>query len=67
VTPHNALSRIVTRRITDALEEGVISWWKEWMADPNAGIACNLAGIPYQGINAILLQMAASEFGYRSR
>lgn len=64
---HNEISRRVTGRITDALESGAIPWRMAWVADRNAGVPCNLTGTTYRGVNAILLQMAASEFGFRSR
>jgi antirestriction protein ArdC len=64
---HNEISRQVTRRIADALAPGAIPWRKDWVAHRNSGIPCDIDGTSCRGINAILLQMAASEFGFRSR
>lgn len=53
----------VTNRILDALRsQGPIPWRNSWLAHANAGYPINvLSNIPYRGINAVLLQMAANE------
>jgi antirestriction protein ArdC len=63
----NDICRRVSRQIADALKSGSIPWRKDWVGDRNSGMPCNLGGTPYIGMNALLLQMAAAESGYRSR
>lgn len=57
----------VTARIVSALEEGVRPWMKPWNAGHAAGrITRPLRhnGVPYQGINVVMLWMAALEKDY---
>jgi antirestriction protein ArdC len=56
----------VTDRITAALEAGTIPWRQPWTTP--AGRPTSLStGRPYQGVNVILLGLAAAERGYASR
>lgn len=57
----------VTDRIVAALEEGVRPWMKPWNAEHAAGrIVRPLRhnGVPYQGINVVMLWMASVEKDY---
>src|SRR6202011_356597 len=57
----------VTDRIVAELEQGVRPWLKPWNAEHAAGrITRPLRGngIPYQGINVVMLWSAAIEKGY---
>ena len=59
----------ITDRIVEALENGVRPWQKPWSAEHAAGrITRPLRhnGIPYQGINVVLLWMTAAEQGFTS-
>src|ERR1700722_15941423 len=62
----NDICRRVSRQIAGALKSGSIPWRKDWVGDRNSGMPCNLDGTSYREMNALLLQMAAAEFGYRS-
>ncbi len=57
----------VTRQIVSELEKGVRPWLKPWSGEHAAGritrpLRAN--GIPYRGINIIMLWSAAMEKGY---
>lgn len=57
----------ITDRIVAALEQGAAPWHKPWNAEHAAGritrpLRCN--GIPYRGVNVIMLWMTAAERGY---
>src|ERR1700757_5525049 len=57
----------VTDQIVAALEQGVRPWMKPWNAEHAAGritrpLRSN--GVPYQGINVLILWGAAMERGY---
>lgn len=59
--------RCITDQIVAELEKGVRPWLKPWNADHAAGritrpLRAN--GIPYRGINVLMLWAAASECGY---
>jgi len=57
----------ITDRIVAALEQGVRPWHQPWQAEHGAGrITRPLRGngIPYQGINVLMLWSAAIEKGY---
>lgn len=65
---HDVYERI-TNRIVQELEQGVRPWLKPWNAEHAADritrpLRAN--GIPYRGINVVLLWMAAMERGYAS-
>ncbi len=58
--PRGSVYEIVTARILEQLERGVVPWRKPWRAE----LPCNLlSGKPYRGVNVFLL---ASQ-GYGSR
>jgi antirestriction protein ArdC len=59
-------SRVTDRIIAD-LERGVRTWMKPWSAENTAGRICRPLrhnGIPYQGMNVLLLWGEAVEKGY---
>src|SRR5580658_7598687 len=59
----------ITDQIVAALEQGVRPWHQPWKAEHSAGrITRPLRGngIPYQGINVLMLWSAAIEKGYAS-
>ena len=59
----------ITNRIVADLEQGVRPWMKPWSTGQAAGrISRPLRhnGIPYQGINVVMLWSAATEKGYAS-
>jgi antirestriction protein ArdC len=56
----------VTGRIIAALEAGTVPWRDPWEATAGRPTSMSTRR-PYQGVNAILLGLAAGERGYRSR
>lgn len=53
-----AIYKMVTDRIIDKLEEGVIAWRKPWRGVPGDGVPANLVSKrPYNGSNELLLGM----------
>jgi|ERR1700722_3685306 antirestriction protein ArdC len=57
----------ITQQIVTALEQGVRPWHQPWKAEHSAGrITRPLRGngVPYQGINVLMLWSAAIEKGY---
>ena len=57
----------ITNKIIADLEQGVRPWMKPWNAEHAAGRITRplrFNGIPYQGINIIVLWMAATAHGY---
>lgn len=59
----------VTNKIVAALRSGDVPFWrKPWTLGRNAGFPTNiLSGKNYQGINALLLSIAAMEKGFESK
>jgi antirestriction protein ArdC len=58
----------VTNQIVQALQQGVVPWRKPWSALENTGYPMNAVSKKlYQGINPILLQLAAHKRGYQSK
>jgi antirestriction protein ArdC len=55
----------ITNQIVAELEKGARPWLKPWHAENAAGITRPLRanGIPYQGINVLMLWSAAMEKG----
>ena len=50
--PRGSVYEIVTARILEQLEKGVVPWRKPWRAE----LPCNLiSGKPYRGLNVFLL------------
>jgi antirestriction protein ArdC len=67
-TRPDVYSRITSKIITD-LEQGVRPWMKPWNAAHTAGrITRPLrhSGIPYEGINVVMLWCASAARGYAS-
>jgi antirestriction protein ArdC len=61
------LYQTITTRIVDALEQGTRPWMQPWAASHAAGSITRPLrhnGKPYQGINVLLLWMAAAMRGY---
>lgn len=68
-SPHADVYRRITDRIVADLEKGVRPWLKPWSAEHGTGrIARPLRanGIPYRGINVLMLWGTACERGYTS-
>ena len=59
----------ITARIIKAIENGQTPpWRKPWRPDVvNSGFPCNLLGKPFTGVNALLLNLAASAKGLHSK
>ncbi len=55
----------VTKRIIDQLERGQLPWIQRWKGDA-APRPLRANGIPYKGINVILLWMEAALAGFTS-
>jgi len=64
--PKADLYQRVTDQIIAALESGVKPWSKTWRGG-SMGLPLRVNGIPYRGINVLLLFMAAQANGYGSR
>lgn len=64
---HDVYTRVTQKVIAD-LEKGVLPWQKPWQGDSSARIIRPLRhnGIPYKGINTLLLWGAAEEQGFIS-
>lgn len=56
---------IVTNKIVEALEKGVIPWQKPWNGRQHAPRSAS-TGKPYRGVNAFLLALQANAMGYDS-
>ena len=57
----------VTNRIIEQLEQGVRPWMKPWNAEHAAGRITRplrFNGLPYSGINILMLWAAAEENGF---
>lgn len=64
------IHKAITDRIIKAIENDQLSppWRKPWRPDlENSGFPCNLLGKPFTGINALLLNLAASAKGLNSK
>lgn len=59
----NKVFGIVTEKILDALDRGVVPWARPWAAP---GAHKNLALRPYRGVNQFLLDIVAETKGYES-
>ena len=63
----NRLYDTITRQIVDQLEGGTLPWHRPWSVNPNgAGRPVRENGIPYRGINILILWSAALDAGYVS-
>ena len=58
--------QIITNKIIAALEEGTRPWFQPWGAAGAPIRPLRHNGVPYRGINTVLLWMAAQENGYSS-
>jgi antirestriction protein ArdC len=58
----------ITAKIVAALEQGVLPWHRPWNAHGDGPVLRPLRhnGVPYQGINIIMLWAAAAAAGYQS-
>ena len=58
----------IADRLVTAMEDGKIPWRRPWDSDPNSGLPTNISSSkPYQGINSILLNLAALDREYRPK
>jgi antirestriction protein ArdC len=62
---HQSVYEIVTGKILEALENGVIPWRRPWNGEQAAPRSAS-TGRPYRGINAFLLALQADSAGYES-
>ena len=64
----NELYERIAAQIRTQLAEGVLPWHRPWAVDPNARVSKPLRenGVPYQGINVLILWGAAIDAGYAS-
>ena len=57
--------QLVTDRIIEALEAGVIPWRKPWGSASQGGRHVSIDGNRYKGVNPLLLDLAAQAAGYK--
>ena len=58
----------VTNQIIEALQRGISPWHRPWFPSTNSGFHCNvITQRRYNGVNPLLLQIAALERGYQSK
>lgn len=68
MTTQNELRRRVTDQIVEAVRRGCPPWKKPWCPQKNAGHPANVVTErSYSGVNPLLLNVAASRHGFRSR
>jgi len=58
---------LVTARVIEALDAGIVPWHRPWKTGPNAGPRSLSTGKPYQGVNVWVLEATAALRGYESR
>jgi antirestriction protein ArdC len=58
---------LVTARIVEALEAGIVPWHRPWKTGPNAGPASYSTRKPYRGVNVWILTATAALKNYDSR
>src|SRR5215472_2072673 len=58
---------LVTARIIEALEAGIVPWHRPWKTGPANGPRSLSTGKPYQGVNVWVLEATAALRGYESR
>ena len=64
----NQVRQELTARIIAALEQNTIPWRRPWKTSPNAGRPANCQSRNcYSGINPLLLELHAQQFGFQSR
>lgn len=65
-TPRADVYERITQRIVEQLEQGTRPWMQPWGTCGTPVRPLRHNGVPYRGINAVLLWMEASERGYLS-
>ncbi len=64
---NNQVYEIVTQRILDAIERGVVPWRVPWKKAPGSGLPRSMSTAkPYRGINVFLLGLQGFTAGYTS-
>jgi antirestriction protein ArdC len=58
---------LVTARIVEALDAGIVPWHRPWKAGPNSGPISYSTRKPYQGVNVWTLTATAALRDYESR
>lgn len=61
------LEAVITAKIIAALETGTRPWARPWTGSDLDGMPVNLNGVPYRGINALILWLEQSVNDYTSR
>ena len=56
----------VTQTILDHLEAGVAPWRQPWSAGGSVSLPLRVTGVPYRGVNVVLLWQKMVASGYRS-
>lgn len=64
--PHKDVYQIITDRILESLDKGVVPWHKPWRGGSQGQPKSLSTRKPYRGINVWLLSMAAQDAGYTS-
>src|SRR5262245_28597416 len=68
VTSQTEIRESIMERIIEALKAGTPPWRKPWSSLTNTGFAANvISRRVYTGINPLLLDLTATERGYKSR
>ena len=64
----NELYQRIAAQIAAQMEQGVLPWHRPWSINPNAPVSKPLRenGVPYQGINVLILWGAALDAGHAS-
>ena len=63
----NQLYETITQQIVDQLADGVLPWHRPWSVSPDAVTRpVRENGVPYQGINILILWAATLQHGYTS-
>lgn len=58
----------VTQKLIAALENNIIPWRRPWQINPNVGRPANVVSRkPYRGVNVLLLQLHALQYGFQSK
>lgn len=65
ILPNDVYARVTERIIAD-LEKGVRPWQQPWAQGPDVSKPLRGNGVPYQGINVLMLWMEAMAQGYSS-
>lgn len=62
---HNSIYESITQSIVERLKEGVRPWHQPWKSGSTT-LPLRSNGIPYQGINVLILWMQSAQMGYTS-